>query len=214
MAQLPRSTLVGYAILAVVVLVVGGRWLAAQGKADAATASSAVAASGGSSAGSGTGIQVAATPPSAATVDVAGAVRRPGVYRLTGTPRVRDALRRAGGASTAGDTTAVNLAAKLVDGQQIVVPRRATSACVPAAAAPASAASSGAASAAPASGPVSLGAATIEQLDGLPGVGPATAQKIIDWRSQHGGFASVDDLGQVPGIGPKKLEALRAQVQP
>ena len=66
----------------------------------------------------------------------------------------------------------------------------------------------------PAAGPISLASATLEQLDTLDGVGPATARKILDWRRQHGGFRSVDDLGQVPGIGPKRLAALRERVQP
>jgi competence protein ComEA len=73
--------------------------------------------------------------------------------------------------------------------------------------------SSGSATAAP-NAPISLGSATAEQLDTLDGVGPATAEKIIQWRTEHGGFTSVDDLGEVPGIGPKKLEALRSQVTP
>ena len=62
--------------------------------------------------------------------------------------------------------------------------------------------------------PISLSSASLEQLDTLDGVGPATAQKILDWRREHGGFRSVDDLGQVPGIGPKRLAALRERVQP
>lgn len=94
----------------------------------------------------------------------------------------------------------INLAARLTDGQQVVVPARQAAASSPGAVG--------------ASGQVSLGSATAEQLDGLDGVGPAIARKIVDWRTQHGGFGSVDDLDQVPGIGPKKLEALRAQLAP
>lgn len=133
-------------------------------------------------------------------VHVAGAVRRPGVYRLAPGGRVRDAVRRAGGASQAADLNMINLAARLTDGQQVVVPARQAAASSPGAVG--------------ASGQVSLGSATAEQLDGLDGVGPAIARKIVDWRTQHGGFGSVDDLDQVPGIGPKKLEALRAQLAP
>jgi competence protein ComEA len=108
-------------------------------------------------------------------------------------------------ARAGADLNAINLAAKVSDGQQVVVPRRGT------AAAPASGA---AAPGGPAAPPVSLNSATAEQLDTLDGVGPATAAKILDWRRQHGGFRSVDDLGEIPGIGPKRLAALRGKVQP
>src|SRR5215211_3638547 len=147
------------------------------------------------------------------TVHVAGAVRRPGVYRLPAGARVQDAVRRAGGARARADVNAINLAAKVADGQQVVVPVRAPRG---AAAAGGAAATGAAGAGAPgaAAGPVSLNSATAEQLDTLDGVGPATARKIIDWRTEHGGFRSVADLAQVPGIGPKKLAALREQVQP
>jgi competence protein ComEA len=144
-----------------------------------------------------------------ALVDVAGAVRRPGVYRLREGDRVQDAVRRAGGAMRRAELDAINLAAKVVDGQQIVVPQRGSAAGV---AAGQPAASTG--DATPSGPPISLNSATAEQLDTLDGVGPATAQKILQWRQAHGGFRSVDDLGQVPGIGPKKLAALRGRVQP
>jgi competence protein ComEA len=140
-----------------------------------------------------------------ATVHVVGAVHDPGVYRLADGARVQDAIARAGGATARADLQAINLAAKVADGQQVVVPRRGTA---PAAASPgAPAAAAGAASA-----PVNLNSATAEQLDTLDGVGPSTAQKILDFRTAHGGFSSVDDLAQIPGIGPKKLESLRQQV--
>jgi competence protein ComEA len=110
------------------------------------------------------------------------------------------------------------LAAKIADGQQVVVPRRAAVAggaaaggAVAAAGGAVAAAGGGGAGAAP-SAPVNLNSATAEQLDTLDGVGPATVQKILEYRTQHGGFASVDDLAQVSGIGPKRLEALKAQV--
>ena len=200
MPPVPRSTLAGYAILAVLVVILGGRWLAHRDGAGgvAAPASGALPASA---------VRVTRSPSAPAVVDVAGAVRRPGVYRLAAGSRVRDALARAGGLTHAAAPGAVNLAAKLADGQQIVIPRAA-----PAAACGGTAGA--AAPAAPPAGPVSLAGATVEQLDTLPGVGPATAQKILDWRTQHGGFTSVDDLGEVPGIGPKKLATLRPLVQP
>jgi len=140
-------------------------------------------------------------------------VRKPGVYRLADGARVQDAVRRAGGAGRGADLGAVNLAARVADGQQVVVPRRAPGANAEAAAAAAGAGTGGAGAAAHGP-PISLSSATLEQLDTLDGVGPATAQKILDWRREHGGFRSVDDLGQVPGIGPKRLAALRERVQP
>jgi competence protein ComEA len=139
-------------------------------------------------------------------VHVAGAVRHPGVYTLRAGSRVADAVERAGGARASADLSAVNLASKLEDGRQVLVPRR-----LAAGAAPASAA--GAAAAGVPAPPVDLNTATLEQLDTLDGVGPATAQKILDYRTEHGGFGSVDELGQVPGIGEKRLAALRDHVR-
>lgn len=154
----------------------------------------------------------AAPADRSALVHVVGAVRQPGVYRLAVGQRVKDAIRRAGGTTARADTQGINLAAKLTDAQQVVVPRK-----VPAggqAGAPVAAPSAeGATPGAPPSAPVSLNSATAEQLDTLDGVGPATAQKILQYRVQHGGFRSIDDLAQIPGIGPKRLEALRPQVQ-
>ena len=134
-------------------------------------------------------------------VHVVGAVRRAGLFRLREGARVADALARAGGPTGKADLSAVNLAAPLADGQQVVVPRRG----------PAGSATVGA----PAAGSkVSLGIATVEQLDELPGIGPVTAQKIVDWRAAHGPFRSVEDLDDVPGIGPARVEQLRDLVTP
>jgi competence protein ComEA len=147
----------------------------------------------------------------ALVVHVAGAVRRPGVYRMRQGARVDDAVRRAGGATRRADLTAVNLAAEIEDGRQVLVPLRArTVRAGGTASAPAASAAVGDA-AAPA-GPLNLNQATLEQLDQLDGVGPATAQKIIDWREQHGGFTRVEELDQVSGIGEKRLATLRAGV--
>jgi competence protein ComEA len=160
-------------------------------------------------------VSVAPARDGSATVHVVGSVRRPGVYRLRLGQRVEDAIRRAGGAANGGDLQAINLAAKIADGQQVVVPRKAAAtggASGPAAGGGGSGgAVEGGAGAVP-SGPINLNSATAEQLDTLDGVGPATAQKILEYRTQHGGFSAVDDLAQIPGIGPKKLEALKAQV--
>jgi competence protein ComEA len=139
-------------------------------------------------------------------VDVVGAVRRPGLYRLAQGSRIADAVARAGGATRKADLAQVNLAAPLADGEQVVVPRRGG---VPGAASSGGAAAPGAPAA-----PVQLSTATLEQLDTLPGVGPVTAQKILDYREKHGAFSSVDALDAVPGIGPKRLEQLRELVVP
>jgi competence protein ComEA len=140
-------------------------------------------------------------------VHVVGEVRRPGLYRLRDGARIADAVHRAGGALRDADLAAVNLAAPLVDGVQILVPARAV-------APSGSPAGSGGGATGAATGPVSLSSATLEELDQLPGVGPVTAQKIVDYRTEHGPFASVDELDAVPGIGPTRIEQLRELVTP
>jgi competence protein ComEA len=146
---------------------------------------------------------VEAAAPAALVVHVVGAVHRPGLYRLREGSRIADAVRRAGGATKRADLSLVNLAAPVADGVQVVVPRRM----------PAGAAAAAGSAQAPA-GPVHLNTATLEQLDELPGVGPATAQKILDFRQEHGAFTSVDELDAVPGIGPARLEQLRELTAP
>jgi competence protein ComEA len=136
-------------------------------------------------------------------VNVVGAVRRPGLYRLREGSRVATAVSRAGGATRRAQLELVNLAALVSDGEQIVVPRRGAGSAV-----------AGAAGGAASGGPVHLNSATLEQLDALPGIGPVTAQKILDFRQQHGAFGSVDELDAVPGIGPARLEQLRELVAP
>jgi competence protein ComEA len=133
-------------------------------------------------------------------VDVAGAVRRPGVYRLRAGARVQDAVARAGGLTRRADPLTVNLAAPLADGEQIVVSARGSPG-----------AGGGGSSA---GAPLSLNTATADQLDTLPGIGPVTAQKIVEYRQQHGGFASVADLDAIPGIGPARLQNLQGLVVP
>lgn len=154
---------------------------------------------------------VAAAPArSALVVHVVGAVRRPGLYRLRDGARIADAVRRAGGAVRGADLAAVNLAAPLVDGVQILVPETSTAAGPPAV----GGGSGGSSGLGGAGGPVSLSSATVEELDALPGIGPITAEKIVAYRTEHGPFSSVDDLDAVPGIGPTRVEQLRELVTP
>ena len=138
-------------------------------------------------------------------VHVVGAVRRPGLFHLKEGARVADAVARAGGPTRGADLSVVNLAAPLADGQQVLVPRRAPPGLGTGAGAPAGAG---------AGAKVSLAIATVDQLDELPGIGPVTAQRIVDWRTANGPFRSVEDLDDVPGIGPARVEQLRDLVTP
>ena len=153
------------------------------------------------------GTSATGTSAARVVVDVVGAVRSPGLYRLSSGSRIADAVARAGGASSKADLAQVNLAAPIADGEQVVVPRRGL------ATASAPAAGGTAATGAP-TAPVQLSTATLEQLDSLPGIGPVTAQKILDYRTKHGAFSSVDELDAVPGIGPARLDQLRDLVVP
>jgi competence protein ComEA len=194
LSALSRGRAIAGALLLIAALFIAGRFVLGAGAArDGEPASS-----------SPTG-ELSAEPAPRLVVHVVGAVRRPGLYRLAHGSRIADALHRAGGATKRADLSLVNLAAPLSDGTQVVVPRRAP--------VPAGSAEAGG-EATPASGPVHLNTATVEQLDELPGVGPVTAEKIIDYREQHGAFSSVDDLDAIPGIGPARLEQLRDLVAP
>jgi competence protein ComEA len=188
---LSRRQAITFALGLAVLLLLGARWL------DRSETTSAPAASP---------VRVRASPAvrPKVVVDVAGAVRRPGLYRFDDGSRVADAIERAGGPTPKAFLEALNLAAPLADGQQVLVPRKVAGSL---------AALPGAGGAAPA-GPVSLSAATLEQLDTLPGVGPVTAQKILDYRTAHGAFRSVEELDAVPGIGPATIEELRVLVTP
>ena len=140
---------------------------------------------------------VAPSPPAQLVVDVGGRVRHPGLVTLAAGARVADAIAAAGGALDPHDLARVNMAARVSDGQLLLVG-------VPGA----SVAGSGGAAGAP----VDLNAATVDQLDALPGVGPVLAQRIVSWREAHGGFGSVEQLQQVPGIGARKFADLEALV--
>src|SRR5207248_11462533 len=152
-------------------------------------------------------VRVAAKPTATKllVIDVAGAVRRPGLYRLRSGSRIDDAIAAAGGPTAKAQLDAVNLAAPVADGEQVVVPGRGATGAV--------AASSPAAGSSP-SAPLDLNSASLEQLDSLPGVGPVTAQKILDYRQAHGAFHSVAELDGVPGIGPAHMAQLKGLVIP
>jgi competence protein ComEA len=138
-------------------------------------------------------------------VDVAGAVRHAGLYRLRSGSRIDDAIAAAGGPTAKAQLDSVNLAAPIADGEQIVVPGRGVAGSV--------GASPPAAGSSP-SAPLDLNSATLEQLESLPGIGPVTAQKILDYRQAHGAFHSVAELEGVPGIGPAHMAQLKGLVIP
>jgi competence protein ComEA len=141
-------------------------------------------------------------------VDVAGAVRRPGLYKVPAGSRLAVALERAGGVSHRGDRAGVNLASQLHDGQQVIVPVRGAALAAAGGGSP-----SGGAPGASA-GPISLSQASEAQLESLDGIGPALAGRILEYRQQHGGFRSLDELKEVSGIGDKRFEALRKALVP
>lgn len=194
MPEIPPRQLAACA-LAVLALIVLGAWQLSRG----------------GNGGAGSGRQPPAAPirvdtggdgDGSVVVHVAGAVREPGVYRMRANARVDDAVGRAGGATARADLSQVNLAATVEDGRQVLVPEKVR------AAAPGSA---------PATSqpevPLNLNTATLEQLDELDGIGPATAESILEYREANGGFGSVEELGQVPGIGDVRLASLREQVR-
>jgi len=193
--EISRRQAIVVCVLALVVLVAAGKLLGARQPVVQTRAARVklVAAAGSSS--------------SRLLVDVSGAVHRPGVYKLPAGSRVNDALIEAGGATGKADLTLVNRAATLTDGQQVLVPEKVS-------AASAAAAPSGSAATAAKAAPIHLNSATAEQLDELPGVGPATAARIIDYRTANGPFKTVDELDSVSGIGPAKLAELRDLVVP
>jgi competence protein ComEA len=164
--------------------------------------------SGGGAAPAVTPVQPVAKPKTVAqkllVIDVAGAVRNPGLYRLRSGSRIDDAIALAGGATAKAQLDTVNLAAPVADGEQIVVPGRGVAVA---------AASASAAGSSP-SAPLDLNSATLEELENLPGIGPVTAQKILDYRQQHGAFHSVAELQGVPGIGPAHMAQLKGLVIP
>ncbi|WP_317852392.1 ComEA family DNA-binding protein [Streptomyces venezuelae] len=169
--------------------------------APGAVPAAATAPAGAAGAGAGGAARI--------VVDVSGKVRDPGVRRLPAGSRVEDALAAAGGVRPGTDTTGLNRARVLVDGEQVVVGAPAQP--------PPTAAVAGGSAPGPGlagAGPLSLGSATVAQLDGLPGVGPVLAQHIVDFRTARGGFRSVEELRQVDGIGERRFADLRTLVRP
>lgn len=161
-------------------------------------------------------------------VDVVGAVARPGVLHLPGGSRVSDAIEAAGGGTPAADTMRLNLAAILLDGSQLTVPSKNDAsakveapyqggssslyakASEPAAGSPSQRADAGSAP----NGLVSLSSGSAKELESVPGIGPATSARILEYRATHGAFRSVDELLAIKGIGPKKLEQMRRYLKP
>ncbi|HEV7363547.1 MAG TPA: helix-hairpin-helix domain-containing protein [Solirubrobacteraceae bacterium] len=207
MSAITRPQLAVYAAAAVAILLLGARYLSSPAGGGGAGGGAAPARAVAPKTSS---VRVEASGSGTAVVQVAGAVRRPGVYRLRADRRVDDAVREAGGPTAKADLAGVNLAAKVSDGQQVIVPAAGAADGAGTAAVPAGA--GGGAGAAPGQ-KLNLNIATPEQLDQVDGVGPATAQKIVAYRQAHGGFRSVTELDQVPGIGEKKLAALKDRLR-
>jgi len=190
MPTISRARAFAYAAALLVLLTIAGRVALDSGEARPAASVESVA------------LDVEEEPLRMLVVHVAGAVNRPGLYELADGSRIDDAIAEAGGAKPKAALELVNLAAPVADGQQVLVPVRGE---------PGAAAGEGSAPGAP-GGTVSLNSATVEQLDALPGIGPVTAQQIIDFRTANGGFGSIEELDAVPGIGPARLEQLRPLV--
>lgn len=188
MPQISRGRALAYLAALLVALVVAGRL--AFRDADSESAHPAVVA-----------MRASPVPEKKLLVHVVGGVRRPGLYRLDDGSRVDDAIRMAGGPKPKAALELINLAAPVADGQQVIVPLKGKAGSVGTAEIPGAAPQ-----------PVHLNSATLEELDTLPGVGPVTAQKILDYRTEHGAFSSVDELDSVPGIGPARLAELRKLV--
>lgn len=184
MQEISRGRALAYVLALLAVLALGGRYLLDRPPAEPKPAAHA--------------LDVEPPPARKLVVHVVGAVRAPGLYELTEGSRIDDAIERAGGPKAKAALDLVNLASPVADGQQVVVPVRGETAG-------STTATSG--------GKVHLNSATLEDLDGLPGIGPVTAQEILDYRAEHGAFQSVEELDAVPGIGPARLADLKPLVE-
>jgi competence protein ComEA len=186
MPEISRGRALAYILALLAVLGLGGRYLLDRTPAEPKPAAHA--------------LEVEPPPARKLVVHVVGAVRAPGLYELAEGSRIDDAIERAGGPKPKASLDLVNLAAPVADGQQVVVPVRGE---------PAGAGSATAMS----GGKVHLNSATLEDLDSLPGIGPVTAQEILDYRAEHGAFQSIEELDAVPGIGPARLADLKTLVE-
>ena len=203
MPELSRTQVAVYGAIAVALLFVGARAVRGEGGAgEGGSTYAAYSSDSGAEDESESGFAVE-EGGSDVVVDVTGAVRRPGVYRMPAGSRVNDAVRRAGGGTGKASLDSINLAARLADGQQVVVPEEG----------PAGSAPTGVPGAEE-DAPISLSTATAAELDTIDGIGPVTAEDIIGFREEHGGLSSVDQLDQISGIGPATMEALRERLQP
>jgi competence protein ComEA len=210
----PRSVALGAAGLVGAALVAGLAWIALRPVGAPGSSDDALFAAPATTVAAAPGPSVAATTTvPGIVVHAAGAVRQPGIYLLPAGSRVADLLDRAGGPTAETDLDRLNLAAPLADGQRLYVPRRGEQA--PSVVGPdggTGGSGAGAVAGATPAGPIDLNSATAEQLDTLPGIGPATAAAIVEHRERTGPFASVDALLDVRGIGPAKLDAIRELV--
>ncbi|HSK14664.1 MAG TPA: helix-hairpin-helix domain-containing protein [Gaiellaceae bacterium] len=188
MPAISRDRALAYAVVLLLFLTVAGRMALA---GDGRPGGTAPAAPSG-------GLEIEEEPARELVVHVVGAVVAPGLYRLPEGSRIDDAIARAGGARPRAALELVNLASPVADGQQVIVPARGRGGEV---------ASLGASGEEP-PGKVRLNSATLEELETLPGVGPVTAQRILDYREANGAFGSIEELDAVPGIGPATLEQL------
>jgi competence protein ComEA len=214
MLELSRTQVVVWGAIAVALLFIGARAVKAEGGGGGSSTYADYSSddetgggeAGGSESDSEEGTFSVEGSGGDVVVDVTGAVAKPGVYRLPEGSRVDEAVQRAGGATGKAEIDSLNLAARLADGQQVVVPER-----VPGA--PGTAVAAGGAGAEE-DGPISLSTATAAELDTIDGIGPVTAEDIIKFREEHGGLSSVDQLDEISGIGPATMEALRERLQP
>jgi competence protein ComEA len=218
MPELSRTQVAVYGAIAVALLFVGVRAVRGEGgggssgytnsyeygSEDEGDDGAGDEGAGNEGEGEGEGEETFSVEGGDVVVDVTGAVRDPGVYRLPAGSRVDDAVKRAGGETGKAELDSVNLAARLADGQQVVVPEKL----------PGGATTGTPTAGAEEDGPISLGTATAAELDTIDGIGPVTAEDIIKFREEHGGLSSIDQLDQISGIGPATMEALRERLQP
>ena len=208
MAEAGRGTVLIWALALGVAALLGWRMLGSDGGGSQAPVRIDQPVAGAAREPGGRGAGARPAPDDRIYVHVAGRVRRPGLLGLPAGARVAEAVARAGGFARRADPAAVNLAARLEDGQQVVVPRLG-----PAGSA-VSDAPGGAAPGTAEAGPINLASATVELLDGIDGIGPTLAERIVEHRDAQGGLASVGGLRDVEGIGEKRFAALQKALGP